>query len=110
MVVADSGTCGNERSHRFWPTGVPLADSVDAFIIALSSLGFVPCNDAGIAANLEKIALYAINGRVKHASGQMANGRWRSKMGKSVDIEHELEAVEGPFYGQLAAILQRRSG
>ncbi len=91
----------------FWPAGAPLADSIDAFVTALNLLGYVQCDDASLDLALDKIALYAIDGRVKHASRQMPNGRWRSKMGKAADIEHELEAVEGPLYGQVAAILER---
>lgn len=51
--------------------------------------------------------MYAIEGRVKHASRQMANGMWRSKLGKAEDIEHSLDAVEGPLYGLVAAILEK---
>lgn len=49
-----------------------------------------------------------LDGRVKHAARQMPNGLWRSKMGKSVDIEHELAAVEGPLYGTVVAFVHRR--
>lgn len=91
----------------FWPAGTPLADSVDAFLTALNLLGYVQCGDASLDPAVDKITLYAIDGRVKHASRQMPNGRWRSKMGKAEDIEHELDAVEGPLYGQIAVVLGR---
>lgn len=92
----------------YWPPRAPVSESLDAFISALASLGFAPSEGIGNTAAGERVALYAVDGRVKHAARQMPNGRWRSKMGKSVDIEHELTAVEGPLYGTVAAILMRQ--
>lgn len=91
----------------FWPAGAPFGDSLDVFVTSLGLLAYNRCDDPSVDANLVKVALYAIDGRVKHASRQMANGQWRSKMGKAEDIEHSLEAVEGPLYGLVAAILER---
>jgi hypothetical protein len=78
----------------FWPPGASLSDSLEAFLSALSLLGFAPSDDANVRPKFDKMAL---DGRVKHASRQVATGRWRSKMGKAIDIEHELDAVEGPL-------------
>jgi hypothetical protein len=32
---------------------------------------------------------------------------WASKMGKCVDMEHCLEALEGEFYGKVVKIMKR---
>jgi len=39
--------------------------------------------------------------------GILLLGFWSSKIGKSVDIEHTLEGLEGSFYGQVAIIMRR---
>jgi hypothetical protein len=36
-----------------------------------------------------------------HASRQMLHGRWTSKLGRSVLIEHDFDALDGGSYGQI---------
>lgn len=93
----------------YWPEGCPLDDSIAAFDRAFATLGFRRANNIRpeLEVGIQKIAIYARDGRVKHAARQWPNGRWRSKMGEAHDIEHELYAVEGPFYGSLVAIYEQ---
>ena len=42
-----------------------------------------------------------------HASRQLSNGRWTSKLGPSERIEHDFDALEGAAYGQIAQIMRR---
>ena len=44
---------------------------------------------------------------VKHAARQLTSGRWTSKVGQNIDIEHTLAGLEGPFYGEVVRILKR---
>jgi hypothetical protein len=45
---------------------------------------------------------------VKHAARQLPTGRWTSKLGKAVDIEHDTpEGVTGPVYGAVVKFLRR---
>jgi len=56
----------------------------------------------------ERIAIFAILAQPTHAARQLENGRWTSKLGRAVDIEHELDALEGTDYGKVTQILKRR--
>ncbi len=95
-------------SFAYWPPNTPLQESLDAFIKAFGSIGFTPCGDTNVEQGYEKIALYVNeNGKPTHATRQLPNGRWTSKLGKSQDIEHELESLSGAVYGVVAQVLKR---
>ena len=92
----------------FWPSGVPNNDSIEAFVLAYNTIGYTSCGlDSSLQNEFEKIAIYAICGAVKHAARQLPSGMWVSKLGKSVDIEHELDALDGPCYGTPAQFMKR---
>lgn len=94
----------------YWPPGAPYEDTVAAFVQAYGTLGYVPCPDGSAEAGFEKVVLYGLGGAVKHAARQLPNGRWSSKMGAAEDIEHVLQAVEGPCYGTAVQFLKRPVG
>jgi hypothetical protein len=91
----------------FWPRGVPMEDTEGAFIQAFGTLGYSPCVTSTQENGQEKVALYATGNRITHAARQLPNGRWTSKIGKNVDIEHELSDLEGPCYGKVLSFLSR---
>jgi hypothetical protein len=95
----------DDDSH--WP-GDRRDRSASAFCQSYGTLGYVPTDNSSLEPGLEKIALYADRGRVTHAARQLANGRWTSKLGMDVDIEHDLPGLEGPVYGKVIQILMRR--
>lgn len=80
-----------------------------AFKAVFTSLGFVECEDGTLEPDVEKIAIYASDTDVpKHAARQLPSGRWVSKLGKSIDIEHDSEkGVSGDRYGTVAAYMKR---
>jgi hypothetical protein len=93
----------------YWPPGVPLDETLDAFVQAFGTLGYEPCDDGLYEMGFEKIALYEDrNHTPTHAAIQQQNGRWRSKLGDYEDIEHEtLECLNSPDYGQPVLYLMR---
>ncbi len=97
----------------FWPSSVPQSLTLDNVIKALDTRGFHPCKDDSLQTGTEKVAVYGIaqaNGRVRptHVARQLANGRWTSKLGDDVDIEHKTpEDLSGPFYGEVVRYLSR---
>lgn len=92
----------------YWPSDVPRELSLTAFRKAYARLGFEPCRSCEPEPQVEKIALfYNRNGAPTHAARQLSSGRWTSKLGRSVDIEHELNALEGDVYGRVAEFLKR---
>jgi len=102
-----------DDSRWWWPvTGDywPIDDhsaAVDSFVQAFATIGYGSANDDSLEAGYEKIALFANEGRVTHAARQLAIGRWTSKLGRDVDIEHELHAIEGEVYGTVVRLLKR---
>jgi len=92
----------------FWPHGVPMDESLPAFKAAFAIEGYLECSTEAFEDAIEKVAIFVdANGVPSHAARQLPNARWTSKLGRSVDIEHDLRAVEGIEYGTVAAVLAR---
>jgi hypothetical protein len=91
----------------YWPPSAPRSETLEAFCRAFESIGYAPCADGAPESGFEKIALYAQEGRPKHAARQLADGSWTSKLGKHIDITHTLRGVEGPVYGQVHSFVKR---
>lgn len=91
-----------------WPAGVAKTESIPAFHDVFATLGYATCRDAGLESQFEKIAIYAdSNGIPTHASRQLPNGRWTSKLGKLEDIEHDLLDLTGVEYGAVVLVMKR---
>ncbi|MCH6567821.1 MAG: hypothetical protein IH801_05570 [Nitrospinae bacterium] len=78
-----------------------------AFTLLFEQLGYRVCPEADLEEGYEKIALYALRGGATHAARQLTNGRWTSKVGQNIDIEHTLAGLKGPYYGEVVRILKR---
>ena len=98
----------------YWPPGVDRGRTVDHYVAAYATAGYAPCGqDGSLEDGWEKIALYgkvSVTGHVviEHASRQLCDGHWTSKMGKSEDICHTgVDDVCGPLYGQVVLYLKR---
>jgi hypothetical protein len=82
---------------------------MEAYLAAFRSRGFEVCNDGSLEAGTEKIVIYELQGKPKHAARQLANGNWTSKMGDFEDVEHlELSCLGGPFYGEPSVYMARK--
>ena len=95
--------------NYFWPLGVPRAYSVSAYRLAFGAQGYLPCDNAKVEADFQKVALYAKNNLPTHASKQLPDGWWASKLGRDVDIEHTLAALENGIYGTAIEFLKKRT-
>lgn len=92
----------------YWPTGAPREVSLSAFVATMLAFGYTVCSDEAAESRSEKAALFVdSDGAPTHAARQLPTGRWTSKLGQSVDIEHDLRALEGDVYGVVAVILRR---
>ncbi|MDA2915927.1 hypothetical protein MYX64_03665 [Nitrospinae bacterium AH_259_B05_G02_I21] len=78
-----------------------------ALTVLFEQLGYRVCPEAGLEEGYEKIAIYASRGGATHAARQLENGKWTSKLGENIDIEHTLAGLEGPDYGEVVRILKR---
>ena len=50
---------GRDAKREYWPAGVPRERTRDAFVAAFASLGYAVCEDEGLEAGYEKVALFA---------------------------------------------------
>ncbi|MCK9581516.1 MAG: hypothetical protein M0Q92_13860 [Methanoregula sp.] len=92
----------------YWPEDIPRQDSVDAFIKMFGKFGYSPCENRELEDGYEKIAIYANDTAVTHASRQLPTGKWTSKLGQSHDIEHTLIGLNSKKYGMVQQILKRK--
>jgi hypothetical protein len=93
---------------KYWPGSETSLPTIKSFTQAFAGLGYIECDTDDLEAGYEKIALYIdVHSFVTHASRQLKNGRWTSKLGRSWDITHELDGVCGPAYGVVGKILKR---
>lgn len=107
--------CGNIQrwwqpgSHAHWPVAcVPNDFTLDNLLAALASAGFEICSDGAPEAGVEKIAVYATPTEYTHAARLLPNGKWSSKLGADVLIEHDTpEDVTGGVYGSLVQFMKR---
>ena len=95
--------------EHFWPDGVPNEYTIEAYVGAFESRGYVVCEDGDFEDGIEKVALFANKGFPSHAARQLDAQNWTSKLGEDLDISHELSAIEGDFYGNVVLFLCRPS-
>ena len=94
-----------------WPEGVPRRENLEAFVQAYGTLGYEPCDSDALEPAVEKIAIYVDpSSRPTHAARQLRSGKWTSKLGQGIDVEHD--ALDGDYpaacaYGQVAMTLAR---
>ncbi|MHB8772294.1 MAG: DUF7689 domain-containing protein [Syntrophales bacterium] len=93
--------------YGYWPPGAPSDLTLNSFIAAFQTLGYELCDGSEYDPRFEKIAIYTKSGQPTHASRQLAEGRWTSKLGRYVDIEHTIDALDGPAYGTISAYMKR---
>jgi hypothetical protein len=108
-----------EDTGRWWQPGVhwipadwPANDfGIGALERVFLSLGFADCSmDESQEPGLTKVALYGSGFLYTHAARQLTNGKWTSKLGKSVDIEHDSpDVVAGGLYGEVVQVMKRRA-
>ena len=106
---------GNNRSwwwpdkldFGYWPDGAPRANTVDACIKAFESIGYVICADGTPEHDFEKVAIYKKSNKLTHAARQLENGKWSSKLGEDIDISHEIDGLDGGYYGDVCVLMKR---
>ncbi len=97
---------------HYWPPGIPLEYSVQAYKLAYQIFGYRECEFTDtFEKGYQKIAIFIYrDGIPSHAARQSENGKWLSKLGELEDIEHDsIFALEGddPNYGKVTAFMKR---
>ena len=93
---------------RFWPKEVPPMVTRVAFIKAFAEKGYEECDGPDLEDGYEKVCLYEKLGRPTHATRQLPDGNWTSKLGNEHDITHELDGLTSKKYGRPAIYLRRQ--
>jgi hypothetical protein len=92
----------------YWPPNIPRQVRLDAFIMAFETVGYKKCPDGNYEPGFIKIAIFADdNGIPTHAARQLTTGQWTSKCGVLEDIEHDLIALCGQYYGQINCYMKK---
>ena len=93
----------------YWPPEAPYETTMDAFLAAYGTIGFVQCTGGDLEAGFVKVALFVDSkGKPTHAARQLSTGRWTSKLGTAHDIEHHtVDGVEGAAYGTVVAFMKK---
>jgi len=92
-----------------WPTDVPAWPSLTAFVEVFEQEGYSICDEAAYEEGVEKIAIFTYpSEEPAHVARQLKGGKWTSKLGGSVDIEHdELRMVACGLYGDVRVLMCR---
>ena len=96
--------------RAYWPMDCTGRTVKQAFEEWLAFDGWLLSDDNSYKSELAKIALYELNGRPTHASRLLPCNLWTSKLGKSLDLAHQLADLEGPLYGMVAGVYQKPTG
>lgn len=98
----------DSMNTAYWPPQIQREETIEAFIQAYETLGYVQCGTPDYEEGFEKIAIYEKDGKPTHAARQLSIGRWTSKLGELEDIgHHALEGLHGQAYGTVAAFMKR---
>jgi len=108
-AAGDTSQWWDHTPRRYWPSWAMRSAQIESLQEVFAGLGFGECHDGSLEAGYEKVALYEDDGEYQHASIQMPNGAWRSKMGPGPVIEHRSPgSLSGGPYGN-ATIHMRRA-
>ena len=96
---------------RYWPANIIREATVEAFMALFASIGYQRCSHCLFEPGHEKVAIYALDGIPTHVARQLKNGKWTSKLGANIDIEHDtLECLNSPLYGEATIFMKREAG
>jgi len=80
------------------------------YLSAFEKHGYSRCDDWQLEPGHRKAVVYAKDGSFTHTARQLPNGNWTSKMGSSVDIEHDTPAaLSGGRYGEIFAVFRKKA-
>lgn len=81
--------------------------TLESYIKVIEISNYETCQDSQFENGFEKIAIYLSGGIPKHFARQHSSELWTSKCGKSEDIIHTLQGLEGKIYGKAEIFMKR---
>ena len=108
-AAGDTSRWWDHTARRYWPSYATRSKLIESLQEVFTGLGFEECDDGSFEPGYQKVALYEEDeGTWQHASLQMPNGAWRSKMGEGPVIEHRSpESLSGGPYGHPTIHMRR---
>ena len=107
-AAGDTSKWWDHTPRRYWPPYATRSPSIESLQEVFAGLGFGECDDGSLVAGYQKVALYEDDGEYQHASIQMPNGAWRSKMGPGPVIEHRSpESLSRGIYGNATTFMRK---
>ena len=98
-------------NEKTWPYDkIPRNSGLNGFKELYKLHGYEECNNPLYEVGYDKIAFYSKDGYPVHACKQFKN-KWRSKLGPSFIIEHDLDWLCGDYenaYGEVSFIMKRK--
>ena len=64
-----------EHPAYYWPPGVTRVVTLESFFQAFAAIGYQHCETGDLEAGFEKVALYSVNAKPKHAARQLLDGQ-----------------------------------
>lgn len=99
----------DQNFQYYWPANLPRVYTIENFILAYQTCGYDVCNSSEFETGYEKIAIYTdAFGNPLHASRQLNQDMWTSKLGPAYDISHEFDALHGAQYGEPRVFMRRK--
>jgi hypothetical protein len=95
---------------HYWPSDEILDCDVSHFIKAFELHGYRVCEFCNFDPQYRKIVLYVKDNSTEctHAAREKENGFWTSKLGRSVDIQHETPyTIESNYYGKVFCFMKK---
>jgi hypothetical protein len=105
--ITDQWLWPDDDARSTWPADLPKEETIDAFVSLFIRYGFDVCESVEMEVGFEKIVLYTLQQIPQHAARLLDSGRWTSKLGRYIDIEHSLRGLEGDFYGSATHFMKR---
>ena len=107
--AAEDTSCWWEPGIFWRPADWPVDDlSLSALEVAFRLLSYETCSGGSLEPGYLKVALYGFGFEYTHAARQLASGKWTSKLGKGIDIEHNTpDVVTGGLYGEVHGFMRR---
>ncbi len=91
-----------------WPPGIQREWTIPTIRKIFQRHGYYEECDHSLEEGFEKVAIFADDDGPTHFARQLPDGKWTSKLGFQIDIEHaDLVCLYG-VYGPLLVILKRR--
>lgn len=107
-AVGDTTSWWSYAPGYRWPIA-ERSPFVENLVAMFAEMGYETCDSACLEDGFDKVAIYKKAGLWKHASRQLPNGRWTSKLGRDEDIEHATpDDLSGDLYGAVHCIMRKK--